>query len=211
MTDQYSDWLFMRGSLPVESLEPMLQGWSEGLIQLGNVPLATSNFPRPEFRNLGQWNSDDFSLGWPEITPYHCFVVHAHGIEQLENLAQPQDIMTIAKTLSFRGVDELTLDRLHFRVGNSYATHVLLLAPLQIGMSGQVTANKVMITVRVHEGISTQDLFLNTRIEDLRGNRVVPDSRFPLGPSVKAWGGNFRVLVDEHEYPSGAAREEAHL
>ncbi len=72
------DVLFAKGALPLSGLNSLLDGWTNGSIQIQNRAFTTSAFSQRQFIEVARpW--DDLTSGWPEFSDYRHLLLYATG------------------------------------------------------------------------------------------------------------------------------------
>jgi len=202
------DILFLKGGVPISELNSLIDGWTEGLIELGARAFETAPFSAKRFTELSSaW--PDLTESWPEFSKYRQFLLSATGPD-IQELTKPRDTQALARAWGFRSFEELAYHRLQFRVGSTYITRMEIFAPLLADMGIRLYETELQIDIRTHHAMRADDLTVSYRVEDSKGNRIAGE-RVALSAFATGSAGYFTTLEGMVTIPEGACSGEAHL
>lgn len=203
------DILFIKGAVPANQLNSLVDGWIQGVIQLGTRAFETTSFSAKRFQELSSPWPDIASI-WPEFSTYRQFLLYAHGPGIQEMTKPPRDIEGVARAWGFRSFEELSFHRVQFRVGSGYVTRMQFFAPLLANMEIRLCETELQMVTRVHHAMLVDDLAVSYRVEDSKGDRIAGD-RVSLSGFATGSAGYFTSLEGTVTIPQGARSGEAHL
>lgn len=183
ITEPLQGIVFIRETLPISNINSMLAEWEKGTITFGSQAVSISEFANIRFSGLTSGN-EDLTLGWTDFRIYRQFSLHSYANKNLEAIAQKNDMWAIAKILGFMGFDELSLNRVQFRVGSSYTPKVEIFAPVFAVVEAKTQTDELHLRIRTHQALQSEDLSLSYRIQDRKGDRLsggkIPVNEFKM-------------------------------
>jgi len=202
------DVLFAKGALPLSGLNSLLDGWTNGSIQIQNRAFTTSAFSQRQFIEVAKpW--DDLTSGWPEFSDYRHLLLYATGPE-INALTKTRNLEALASALGFRNFSEMSHHRVQFRVGQSSYTRMEIFAPILATIEVTSTAKEIRFQISAHAAVSLSDMHMSYRLQDGRGNRIA-GAQLDLSEFSSVQSGDLNILQYDLPVPEEVRSGEANL
>ena len=202
------DILFTRAALPISELHSLLQGWTNGIIEIGTRAFTTDPFSRREYTELAYpW--DDVTSSWPDLAEYRLLLLQAVGPD-IRELTKPRDVEAIGKAWGFRSFSEMTYHRVQLRVGEGRRTRMEIFAPILVKVEVIPEGTELEFRISIHNATQLTDMGISYRLQDERGNRIAGD-RLSLSEFSPTSSGYFNILQFRRQVAQEVRSGEANL
>lgn len=192
------DILFTRGALPISELDPFLDGWTAGVVQIGTRAFTTAPFSQREFIELANpW--DEVRAAWPDLAEHRLLLLHAVGPE-IRELTQPRNVEAIGRAWGFQSFSEMTRHRVQLIVGEGRRPRMEVFAPILATVDALLEGTEVEFRISIHSAMQPAHLDISYRFQDRRGDRIT-GGKLALPQLSAMHSGYFSILQHRIQLP----------